>query len=298
MFLVKRVYNAINAFFWRVSFLQNNWTLSGQSDSGHVQIFTFFFMQTLSTLKALIVCHQCWISAESLSLMASHLFVSSAARAKLISTMKQRFCNLTVVNGLMPPIEIGIAMLDRLRMGDIQYELDTDTIFLRLATVQTNNSIQILNVFVASMQLVYWVDKRLFHVTQRVGALQVYQHLGTKGGVGKARKGCKSVKDRAHDQQEGAPPLPCLRLSFEGLVILMTFRVTEMSQCHIVSRCVTYVWFHNCLILAFIAFLNFLSRSVTLCDSVTHVMFVTLCIYLTDVSNIIVMCHWTSNVSW
>jgi hypothetical protein len=53
-----------------------------------------------------------------------------------------------------------------------------------------------------------------------------------------------------HKKQVGGT-VPCLRPSFEGLMIRMTFSVTEVTQYHMVSRCVTSVLFPNCRILAF-----------------------------------------------
>jgi hypothetical protein len=53
-----------------------------------------------------------------------------------------------------------------------------------------------------------------------------------------------------------------------------------------------------CHIFAFGAFFNFRCRSVTLYHSVTQVMCVTPVIYVIHDENLIVMYHWTTNVSW
>jgi hypothetical protein len=75
-------------------------------------------------------------------------------------------------------------------------------------------------------------------------------------------------------------PLPCFWLSFYGPINLNSFGVPDVSQCHDVC--------HICLIpqliLLFFAFLNFLCLSVNVCHSVTHVMCVTLVVYVTHKS--------------
>jgi hypothetical protein len=94
------------------------------------------------------------------------------------------------------------------------------------------------------------------------------------------------------EKQVGAPTVPWAVI--RGSNKLEDFR----CQIHVkVSHCVTSISFLNWHIFGyFVLFGTFLGHRVTLCHSVTHVMGVHLVTCVTLVTNIIVMCHWSSNV--
>jgi hypothetical protein len=97
-------------------------------------------------------------------------------------------------------------------------------------------------------------------------------------------------RDSLEIEQVGAPTVPSAVI--DGSMNLKTFRVTDMSKCHIVSQCVTSISLINFHFLAFFGdYWTFFCHSVTLRQGVTHVMGVTLVTYVTLVTNIQVMCH-------
>jgi hypothetical protein len=105
------------------------------------------------------------------------------------------------------------------------------------------------------------------------------------------RKGHFSVSTKEDNKENKYVALSCFQPLLQCPAILMTFGVTVVLQCHIVSQCVTSFSFPNLHISGFFCNVRFFFHSVKLCLSITHRMGVTLVPCVGHVKYIIASCH-------